>query len=395
MVVPNGGVQCRGPSGASLSSWRGPSNAIDQATGQGHHSLPFSPWVTEMTTLTRWVLLWLWRVRKLRHHILLLSLSEEFPSRSCEMRLLHLWPSGSSPLSFLPTRSHADICVPWLCEWCRTLIWSWINQLLMSNSCRKNTFPFSFFLLARFFCWRPTNQWLLNTFLHHHNVYVSLCSMWDLSLDEAIFFYPPLPAPMKWWRYHHKTFTLFLSPWSKHCISVIYYLIHNINPGSLGQVRGAWEGDLDLSCLMNTGDTFLTSFIHHQYVQNKAWYNVRFYIGFTILILNVLKYTPLTTMHVIGAGIHQWISFICCGNVLNYLSFWIKIFKTLKETFDIDFEPNPLLAYWSVMVQKALAFTILLVRHLILLKWKHVAPPSFDMWLKEVFACIKVEKKID
>lgn len=152
MVVPNGGVQCRGPSGASLSSWRGPSNAIDQATGQGHHSLPFSPWVTEMTTLTRWVLLWLWRVRKLRHHILLLSLSEEFPSRSCEMRLLHLWPSGSSPLSFLPTRSHADICVPWLCEWCRTLIWSWINQLLMSNSCRKNTFPFSFLLLARFFC---------------------------------------------------------------------------------------------------------------------------------------------------------------------------------------------------------------------------------------------------
>jgi len=46
----------------------------------------------------------------------------------------------------------------------------------------------------------------------------------------------------------------------------------------------------------------------------------------------------------------------------------------------------------SVMVQKALAFTTLLVRRLILLKWKHASPSSFDTWLKEVFACIKLEK---
>ncbi len=46
----------------------------------------------------------------------------------------------------------------------------------------------------------------------------------------------------------------------------------------------------------------------------------------------------------------------------------------------------------SVTVQKALAFTTLLARRLILLKWKHVSPPSFDTWLKEVFTCIKLEK---
>ncbi len=47
----------------------------------------------------------------------------------------------------------------------------------------------------------------------------------------------------------------------------------------------------------------------------------------------------------------------------------------------------------SVTVQKALAFTTLLARRLILLKWKHVSPPSFDTWLKEVFTCNKLEKK--
>ncbi len=68
------------------------------------------------------------------------------------------------------------------------------------------------------------------------------------------------------------------------------------------------------------------------------------------------------------------------------------------DVTDSLFDTDPLLAIFgltvdnniSVTVQKALAFTTLLARRLILLKWKHVSPPSFDTWLKEVFT-IKLE----
>lgn len=133
----------------------------------------------------------------------------------------------------------------------------------------------------------------------------------------------------------------------------------------------------DLSYLMNTE----SSLTPHLYAQDMGLYNVRFYIGFTILMLDLLKYTPLSAMHVIGASNHQPIihMFWKCPKLLDYL---IKIFKTLKDAFAIDHFTNPLLAIFgmvidvnlSVTVQKALAITTLLARHLILLKWKHVSP---------------------
>ncbi len=78
----------------------------------------------------------------------------------------------------------------------------------------------------------------------------------------------------------------------------------------------------DLSYLMNT--VFLSSLTPHLYAQDMGLYNVRFYTGFTILMLDLLKYTPLSAMHVIGASNHQQISFTCCGNALNYLSIGLK-----------------------------------------------------------------------
>ncbi len=96
----------------------------------------------------------------------------------------------------------------------------------------------------------------------------------------------------------------------------------------------AWEGwevlgkkVWDLSYPMNTGSVFLSSLTPHLYVQYMGLYNVRFYIGFTILMLDLLKYTPLSAMHVIGARNHQQISFTCCGKALNYLSIGLKYFK--------------------------------------------------------------------
>jgi len=69
--------------------------------------------------------------------------------------------------------------------------------------------------------------------------------------------------------------------------------------------------------VINVGNVFSISLTHHLYVQDMAWCSVRFYIGFTIQMLNLLKHAPLSVMYVTGASNHQQIAFICCGDALN------------------------------------------------------------------------------
>ncbi len=122
---------------------------------------------------------------------------------------------------------------------------------------------------------------------------------------------------------------LKLEPHSKHCISVIYNLIHNVNSGSANSARGAWEDSLGFELPDEHWERILelTHTSSTVYAQDMGLYNVRFYIGFTILMLDLLKYTPLSAMHVIAASNHQQISFTCCGNALNYLSIGLKYLK--------------------------------------------------------------------
>ncbi len=76
----------------------------------------------------------------------------------------------------------------------------------------------------------------------------------------------------------------------------------------------AWEGwevlgkkVWDLSYPMNTGSVFLSSLTPHLYVQDMGLYNVRFYIGFTILMLdpsvsdacNRCKQSPANLIHML------------------------------------------------------------------------------------------------
>ncbi len=42
--------------------------------------------------------------------------------------------------------------------------------------------------------------------------------------------------------------------------------------------------------------------------------------------------------------------------------------------------------------QCVIAFTTLLARHAILLKWKHASSPSHEDWIREVLQCILLEK---
>ncbi len=193
---------------------------------------------------------------------------------------------------------------------------------------------------------------------------------------------------------------LKLEPHSKHCISVIYNLIHNINSGSANSTRGVWEESLGFELPDEHWERILelthTSSIcaRHGLIQCKILHRV-YYTNARLAKIypsvsdacNRCKQSPANLIHMLWE----------CPKLFEY---WTKILKTLKDAFNIDIDTDPLLAIFgltvdvniSVTVQKALAFTTLLARRLILLKWKHVSPPSFDTWLKEVFTCIKLEK---
>lgn len=71
--------------------------------------------------------------------------------------------------------------------------------------------------------------------------------------------------------------------------------------------------------------------------------------------------------------------------------------------FGIQFDPNPVCAlfglipveYKHILPNKAyivIAFSTLLARRLIQLKWKQQAPPSFTKWIKDMLYFLKLEQ---
>lgn len=74
--------------------------------------------------------------------------------------------------------------------------------------------------------------------------------------------------------------------------------------------------------------------------------------------------------------------------------FWSDVFDTLNNALNIDLDPNPLTVLFgissrpnlTVSVCQVIAFTTVSARRAILLKWKHVIPPSHDMWIEKSFA---------
>ena len=81
-------------------------------------------------------------------------------------------------------------------------------------------------------------------------------------------------------------------------------------------------------------------------------------------------------------------------------TFWSEIFNTLNTAYGTAISPDPLLALFGTTLQpftckamqQVFAFTTLLARRLILLRWKHVKPPSHGAWLKELILSISLEK---
>ncbi|CAI5671647.1 unnamed protein product [Oreochromis niloticus] len=81
-------------------------------------------------------------------------------------------------------------------------------------------------------------------------------------------------------------------------------------------------------------------------------------------------------------------------------AFWRNIFDTLSQAYGQTVPPNPLSAIFGIPpdsnlsgpLKQALAFTTLLARRLILLKWKLPHPPTHDQWVRDVLFNLKLEK---
>lgn len=80
--------------------------------------------------------------------------------------------------------------------------------------------------------------------------------------------------------------------------------------------------------------------------------------------------------------------------------FWLKIFGTFSSIYNKDIEPGPLTATVGVALGetqltstqgKAIAFTSLLARRLILFNWIKATLPSHEQWVEEVMAHLKLE----
>ena len=117
-------------------------------------------------------------------------------------------------------------------------------------------------------------------------------------------------------------------------------------------------------------------------------------------MLNWQRYVPVTVTLVTtckqSPADHAHMSWTC----LRLTNFWSDIFQTFKQAFNTNLEPNPLTALFGLpqtknlpsTTQRVMAFTILLARVIILLKWKYVSSLSHNSWLCEILQCLQLEK---
>lgn len=81
-------------------------------------------------------------------------------------------------------------------------------------------------------------------------------------------------------------------------------------------------------------------------------------------------------------------------------TFWSDIFGTIEQAYNTKINPNPMTALFGlppsenmpITIRRVIAFTTLLARRSILLKWIHASPPTHDQWIRDVLQCLQMEK---
>ena len=190
---------------------------------------------------------------------------------------------------------------------------------------------------------------------------------------------------------------------SRGLISQTYKLINDINPHSLENVRMAWDSDLGVAITNDQWDSILdliytsSTSAKHNLIQLKVVHRAHYtnarlakmYPGSDPLCPRCGG-QPADLLHM----------FWLCPKLST---FWIGIFGAYGEMFTTQFDPDPTCAFFGLAPEEfcarlpsganvIIAFTTLLARRLILLRWKQRAPPSFSHWVKDVMYFLTLEK---
>lgn len=193
---------------------------------------------------------------------------------------------------------------------------------------------------------------------------------------------------------------LLVDPTIKGGISIIYKLIWSeisIPPDIL---KTSWEESLNITITEQQWNSALALVYassicaRHRLIQCKVIYKVHYTNSKLAKIYPSVK-DECSRCHLSPAD-HSHM-FWACPNLQQY---WAEIFNTLSEAYEFYVAPNPISAIFGVSpssdlpkaLKRAISFTTLLARRLILLNWKVSHSPSHVRWLREVLYNLKIEK---
>ncbi len=140
-------------------------------------------------------------------------------------------------------------------------------------------------------------------------------------------------------------------------------------------------------------------FTHPLFVRGIAFFNVKFCIE-PILLMPSWPKSILTeqTCNRCGQAPADFVHMFLSCPILS--EFWAAIFQSLSKAAGQIILLEPLTALFGLYsshsvpksTRKIIAFTTLLARRLILLKWSHSSPPTHYKWIQDILQCITLEK---
>uniref|UniRef100_A0A3P9JW43 Reverse transcriptase domain-containing protein n=1 Tax=Oryzias latipes TaxID=8090 RepID=A0A3P9JW43_ORYLA len=189
-------------------------------------------------------------------------------------------------------------------------------------------------------------------------------------------------------------------PFVNGCISSVYKSIWTASSKPSNTVKTAWEDGLNLNITEQQWRSAL-SLVHlssicarHRLIQCKIVYRVHYTNARLAKIYPSIS-DACSRCHLSPAN-HAHMFWSC--PVIAAL--WTDVFDTLTRAYRYTVTPNPMSAIFGLpptsdtpsALKRAVAFTTLLARRLVLLNWKLPRPPSHVRWVREVLYNLKLER---
>lgn len=194
---------------------------------------------------------------------------------------------------------------------------------------------------------------------------------------------------------------MLFNPAKKKSVSRMLCLISRLNTASMSIIKAAWEQDLQININEEQWTDVLRK-IHsssmcarHSLIQFKVVHRTHLHKSKLARIYAHIDPTCDRCKLSEADLVHM---FWLCPKIQQY---WEGICDALSNVLGVGINLNPVLLLFGVTPgglglpaggKKLIAFSTLLARRLILLKWKDAAPPTVSHWIKDVLFHLKLEK---